>query len=158
MRTFNTFNGTSYSDYSNVATATTQSQLPTLDFSAGFANSGGTLNYVGSAKIASSSAQLTDMGTGENGSVWSKAQQDIRKFNVIFTFTQTNGTADGMTFTIQPRVKHGRRMERRWAWLPNHRNQCRRQVRPLSKHQRHGSVSKRRRPWHRWLTQHAAKR
>src|SRR5262249_4986097 len=101
VRAFNAFNGTSYSNYSNTANATTQSQLPNLDFSGGFTNSNALLNYNGSAKIVSNKAEVTDGGSAETGSVWSKSQQDIRKFNSNFTFQLSNADADGFTFTIQ---------------------------------------------------------
>ncbi len=101
VRAFNSFNGTSFSGYSSTATATTQSQLPSLNFSAGFAGSTTALNYVGSARIVNGFAELTDGNTGEAGAVWSKTVQDIRRFNVNFTFQLSNASADGFTFTLQ---------------------------------------------------------
>jgi fibronectin type 3 domain-containing protein len=83
------------------ASATTTSQASTLDFSSGFAGSSGVLTYNGSAKINGTSAELTDGGGTEAGSVFSTNAVDITKFSTQFTFQLTNASADGFTFAIQ---------------------------------------------------------
>ena len=74
-----------------------------LDFSAGFAGSGTSLNYNSGAQISGTRARLTDGGTSEARSVWSKNQVDIRKFSCQFSFQISHGSGDeaGFTFTIQ---------------------------------------------------------
>lgn len=86
---------------SNIANATTTSQASTLDFSSGFAGSAGVLTYNGSAKLNGTSAELTDGGGNEAGSVFSTSAVDITKFSTQFTFQLTSAQADGFTFTIQ---------------------------------------------------------
>ena len=74
---------------------------PILDFSAGFAGSASSLNFNGSAQISGTRARLTDGGSLEAGSVWSKNQVDIRKFSCQFTFQLTSPNEAGFTFAIQ---------------------------------------------------------
>jgi Malectin domain/Legume lectin domain/Fibronectin type III domain len=74
---------------------------PTLDFASGFAGSSGVLTYNGSATIHGTSAQLTDGGKYEAGSVFSTNAVDVSRFSNQFTFQLTNANADGFTFTIQ---------------------------------------------------------
>ena len=95
------FNSKGTSAFSNVANATTTSQASVLDFSSGFANSSGVLTYNGSAKINGTSAELTDGGGNEAGSVFSTNAVDVTKFSNQFTFQLTNPNADGFTFTIE---------------------------------------------------------
>jgi fibronectin type 3 domain-containing protein len=95
------FNSKGTSAFSNVANATTTSQASVLDFSSGFANSSGVLTYNGSAKINGTSAELTDGGGTEAGSVFSTNAVDVTKFSNQFTFQLTNPNADGFTFTIE---------------------------------------------------------
>ena len=62
-----------------------------LDFSSGFGQSAsGVLTYNGSAKINGTSAQLTDSGSNEAGSVFSTNAVDVTKFSNQFTFQLTN--------------------------------------------------------------------
>ncbi len=84
-----------------MANATTTSQAGVLDFSSGFANSTGVLTYNGSAKINGTSAELTDGGGNEAGSVFSTNAVDVTKFSNQFTFQLTSPNADGFTFTIE---------------------------------------------------------
>jgi len=95
------FNAKGASALSNVANATTTNQAGVLDFSSGFAGSSGVLTYNGSAKINGTSAELTDGGGGEAGSVFSTNAVDVTNFSNQFTFQLTNANADGFTFTIQ---------------------------------------------------------
>jgi fibronectin type 3 domain-containing protein len=89
------------SGFSNVASATTTNQPGIIDFSSGFANSGGVLTYNGSAKINGTSAEITDGGGGEAGSFFSTNPVSVSSFSTQFTFQLTNANADGFTFTIQ---------------------------------------------------------
>ncbi|HET6328456.1 MAG TPA: fibronectin type III domain-containing protein [Planctomycetaceae bacterium] len=95
------FNSKGTSVVSNIANATTTGQASVLDFSSGFSSSASALSYNGSAKINGTSAQLTDTGTHEAGSVFSTNVVDITKFSNQFKFQLTNPNADGFTFTIQ---------------------------------------------------------
>jgi fibronectin type 3 domain-containing protein len=97
----NAFNPKGTSAFSNLASATTTNQAGILDFSSGFAGSNGVLTYNGSAKINGTSAELTDGGGGEAGSVFSTNAVDVTRFSNQFTFQLTNANADGFTFTIQ---------------------------------------------------------
>jgi hypothetical protein len=98
------FNALGNSNYSNIANATTTSQVALLDFSGGFAGSTSTLTYNGSAKINGTKAELTDgVNTSQAGSVFSTNAVDITKFTTQFNFQISAGssTADGFTFCIQ---------------------------------------------------------
>jgi hypothetical protein len=75
----------------------------TIDHSAGFA-SNADLTANGSATFAGTSAQLTDSGFFEAGSIFTSARVNVTNFSTTFTFLQQPGTfpmADGMTFCIQ---------------------------------------------------------
>jgi hypothetical protein len=77
-------------------------QAGPIDFSGGFGTGTG-LTANGSAKFVSGSAQLTDGGLFEAGSVFANMSVPINQFTAHFTF-QLQGTspiADGVTFTIQ---------------------------------------------------------
>jgi len=95
------FNAMGTSAFSNVASATTTNQASVLDFSSGFAGSSGILTYNGSSKINGTSAELTDGGANEAGSVFSTSSVDVTKFSNQFTFQLTSASADGFTFTIE---------------------------------------------------------
>lgn len=56
-------NGVGYSNYSNIASATTTNQVALLDFTGGFVSSTSLLAYNGIAAINSSKAELTNGGT-----------------------------------------------------------------------------------------------
>ena len=74
---------------------------PILDFPAGFAGSASSLNFNGSAQISGTKARLTNGGSLQVGSVWSKNQVDIRKFSCQFTFQLPSANEAGFTFSIQ---------------------------------------------------------
>ncbi|HKI36855.1 MAG TPA: hypothetical protein VKA46_33695 [Gemmataceae bacterium] len=74
-----------------------------IDHSGGF-GSNGDLTANGSATFANNSAQLTDGGFSEAGSIFTNARVNVAKFTTTFTFDMRQGTnpmADGITFTIQ---------------------------------------------------------
>ena len=85
----------------NVASATTSGQTNPLQFPSGFSSAASVLTFNGSAQINGPSAELTDGGMGEAGSVFSTNTVPIAAFSTAFTFQLTNATADGFTFTIQ---------------------------------------------------------
>jgi hypothetical protein len=88
-----------FSAYSNVDSF----RAGAIDHSGGFA-SNADLQRNGNANFVGTVARLTDGGTGQAGSVFSKARVGIGKFASSFTFQIRPGTspmADGMTFTIQ---------------------------------------------------------
>ncbi len=98
------YNGLGYSDYSNIATATTSNAVAVFDYSQGFTGSTSKLKYNGSAAINGTRARLTTNGVrNQAGSVFSSTAVDVSKFQTQFTFqTSSGGTkADGFTFTIQ---------------------------------------------------------
>jgi fibronectin type 3 domain-containing protein len=95
------FNAIGTSAPTNVANATTTSQVGILDFSTGFAGSTSKLTYNGSAKLNGTSAELTDGGANEAGSVFSTNAVDITKFSTNFTLQLANANGGGFTFTIQ---------------------------------------------------------
>ena len=102
VRAFNNYAGSSYSGYTNIASATTTASAATLNFSSGFAGSSNLLQYNGDAAIVSTSqAQLTNGTSNVAGTVWSQTVQNIQKFSTQFTFQLTNPVSDGITFTIQ---------------------------------------------------------
>ncbi len=103
VRSYNTFNTLSYSAYSNIASAVTDSTTPTLDFSSGFAGAASSLNFVGGSSINGTRLEITDGGGSEARAVWTKNTQSIASFTTQFTFqiTAGNGFADGITFCIQ---------------------------------------------------------
>jgi hypothetical protein len=74
---------------------------PVLDFPSGFATSGSTLNFNNAAQISGTRARIINGGFLQVGSVWSKNQVDIRKFNCQFTFQITQANEAGFTFAIQ---------------------------------------------------------
>ncbi len=95
------FNAVGTSAATNVASATTTSQAGALDFSTGFAGSGGVLTFNGNAKINGTSAELTDGGANEAASFFSTNTVDVTSFSTQFSFQQTSANGDGFTFTIQ---------------------------------------------------------
>ncbi len=103
IRGFNGFGGSSYSPYSNPASALTGSQNYTVDFTGGFANASNVLQLNGSTAVNSTSLELTDGGGFEAGSAFTKSEVDVSSFNSQFTFNTTanESSADGFTFTIQ---------------------------------------------------------
>ncbi len=77
-----------------------QPATATINFGSGFASTTGlTLN--GKAVASGGQILLTNGVKVTAGSTfWSKTV-GVQKFTTVFTFQQTKGTADGMTFTIQ---------------------------------------------------------
>ena len=95
------FNSLGPSTYSNVATATTSSSVPALDFSNGFANAAGLLTLNGSAVLNGVNLQLTSSVANQAGSAFSTSPLSDQRFTTTFTFQLLNPSGDGMTFTLQ---------------------------------------------------------
>ena len=96
------FNSAGNSGYSNIASATTSNQTPSLDFSGGFTNAASLLTLNGSATISGSNLQLTDGNGNEAASAFSDTVLPVQRFNTAFTFQLSAGqTADGFTLTFQ---------------------------------------------------------
>jgi fibronectin type 3 domain-containing protein len=89
------------SGFSNVASATTSSQLPAVNFASGFTGSAGALTFNGSAVLNGSALQLTDGAGSEAGSAFTTSTLPDQRFTTTFTLQLTNAQADGMTFTLQ---------------------------------------------------------
>jgi hypothetical protein len=101
VRAFNGSSNNNFSDYSNVANATTSGSPPSLSYSSGFAGSSGALVYNGNAKIVNNRAELTDGGSNENSTVFSASAQNIQRFSTQFTFQLSSASGEGFTFIIQ---------------------------------------------------------
>jgi Legume lectin domain/Chitobiase/beta-hexosaminidase C-terminal domain len=83
------------------ATYTIQSgSTPTINFASGFPNTTG-LQLNGSAKLNSSSLELTNGGGYEAGSVFWTTPVNIQAFTTNFNFQLTSAVGDGFTFAIQ---------------------------------------------------------
>jgi fibronectin type 3 domain-containing protein len=84
---------------SNVASATTGAQAPTVDFGNGFANATG-LTVNDPASISGNRLRLTS-GSFQAGAAFATNAADVTSFSTRFTFQLTSATADGFTFAIQ---------------------------------------------------------
>ena len=73
----------------------------TFDFSQGFAQAVGPIQFNGSTDLDDFRMQLTNGGTDEAGSAFYTTPVDVASFTTDFTFQLSNPTADGMTFTLQ---------------------------------------------------------
>jgi hypothetical protein len=101
VRAFNSFNGTSYSGYSNVAGIGLQGQLPSLNFASGFSAAAAVLQLAGAAKYGQAAeVQLTDGAAAQTGAIWTKTMRNVARFTTEFTF-RANGSAEGLTFCAQ---------------------------------------------------------
>jgi hypothetical protein len=96
------FNGVGNSVYTNIASATTFSPTPVLDFSSGFSNAATLLALNGTAtSIIGSALRLTDGNTNRASSAFSATAVSVTRFTTAFSFQMTSATAEGLTFTIQ---------------------------------------------------------
>ena len=73
----------------------------TIDFSQGFAQSQGSIQFNGNTSNAGAALELTDGGLNETSSAFSTRPVNVQSFTTDFTFQLTNARADGFTFTIQ---------------------------------------------------------
>ena len=101
VRAFNGSTNSTYSSYSNVATATTPGATPSLNYASGFSATTGVLAFNGSATLVNNRARLTNGGFNQVGAVFSATPQAIGNFTTTFTFQETNATSDGFAFVIQ---------------------------------------------------------
>jgi autotransporter-associated beta strand protein len=95
-----------FSPYSNSVTATTTTQVPGLDFSAGFGAAAAQNQFTinGSAHFSGSNLELTTSGNAnQGGSAFITSPVDVTSFQTQFTFQTTNSStsAEGFTFTLQ---------------------------------------------------------
>ncbi len=97
------FNGAGYSDYSNIASATTAAHVIAIDFSSGFANGPGQIAINGYTAFVNSRLRLTDDGGNEASSAYYVIPVDVSRFTTQFTFQANSGPdiADGLTFILQ---------------------------------------------------------
>ena len=73
----------------------------TFDFSQGFAQAVGPIQFNGSTDLDDFRMQLTNGGTDEAGSAFYTTPVDVASITTDITFQLSNPTADGMTFTLQ---------------------------------------------------------
>ena len=78
-------------------TVTLPTSLP--NYGSGFTSAGLTLN--GSATINGTRLRLTDGGAGEAGSAFFSTPVNVTTFTNVFTFQDTNASADGLCFVIE---------------------------------------------------------
>jgi fibronectin type 3 domain-containing protein len=78
-------------------------QVTAIDYAAGFANAGSTLQLNGAAQLSNGSLLLTSNVTSQVASAFVKTQQNIAAFTTQFDFQITGNwpLGDGMTFVIQ---------------------------------------------------------
>jgi hypothetical protein len=87
---------------SSVTSATYIIQAPgSFNFSGGFAQADGPIQFNGSTDLDDFRLQLTNGGLNEAGSAFYAAPVNIQQFTTTFTFQLSNPAADGITFTIQ---------------------------------------------------------
>ncbi len=79
-------------------TITTTTAPPVINFPTAFTATG--LNLYGPS-IVNGALVLTNGGAGESNIAWYTTPVNVQKFTTDFTFTETNATADGFTFTLQ---------------------------------------------------------
>ncbi len=91
--------------YTNSAVATAAYTIQPagsgISFPQGFASSQGLMILNGSTDLDDSRLQLTDGGTGENGTAWYATPVNVQSFSTTFTFQLSNPAANGITFAIQ---------------------------------------------------------
>ena len=73
----------------------------TIDFSQGFTQANGPMQFNGSTDLDDFRLQLTNGGSFEAGSAFYATPVNIQSFTTTFQLQLSNPAADGMTFTIQ---------------------------------------------------------
>jgi hypothetical protein len=87
---------------SSVVSAGYTVTLPyTINFSQGFADAQGPMQFNGSTNLDDVRLQLTNGGADQAGSAFYITPQNIQAFTTDFTFQLSNPVADGITFTLQ---------------------------------------------------------
>ena len=77
-------------------------QTPTtINFSQGFGQAQGELQFNGSASVAGTALELNNEGLHEASSAFYPSPVNVQAFTTDFAFQLTNPAADGFTFTIQ---------------------------------------------------------
>ncbi len=72
-----------------------------IDYSQGFADAVGPVQFNGSTDLDDIRLQVTNGGFFESGSAFYATPVNIQSFTTDFTFQQSNGPGDGVTFTLQ---------------------------------------------------------
>ena len=76
-------------------------QTATIDFSQGFAQANGTMQFNGSTSLNGSQLHLTNSLPNEAGSAFYTIPFSVQYFATDFTFQLLNPAADGFTFTLE---------------------------------------------------------
>ena len=82
-------------------TYTIQTSASGISFGEGFAAAGSVMHFNGSTQLNDTRLQLTDGGTGEEGSAWYMTPVNVQSFVTDFTFQLSNPVSNGITFAIQ---------------------------------------------------------
>jgi hypothetical protein len=90
-----------YFNSSMVASAYTIQPVYAINFSQGFTNAQGPMQFNGSTDLDDFRLQLTDGGPMEAGSAFFATPVNVQSFTTDFTFQLSNPLADGITFTVQ---------------------------------------------------------
>jgi hypothetical protein len=73
----------------------------TFNFSQGFANAKGPIQFNGTTDLDDFRLQLTNGGLNQDGSAFYTTKVNVQAFTTDFTFQLSNPMGDGITFTIQ---------------------------------------------------------
>jgi hypothetical protein len=84
-----------------VTAAYTIQPVYAIDFSQGFTNAQGPMQFTGSTDLDDFRLQLTDGGSFESAGAWFATPVNVQAFTTDFTFQLSNPLSDGITFTIQ---------------------------------------------------------
>ena len=78
---------------------------PSIDFTSGFGQAKGEMQFNGSASLSGTSLELTNGRNNEASSAFYPTPVNIQSFTTHFTFQLTDANADGFTFTIECRSR-----------------------------------------------------
>jgi Bacterial lectin/Beta-propeller repeat len=96
-----TFEGPNDSFVAKFALHPTVTSPPVIDFSNGFSDVNGSMQFNGSTTIDGSQLLLTTGVQNQAGSAFYATQINVQRFTTDFTFLLSDAVADGFTFTIQ---------------------------------------------------------
>ncbi|AXC12927.1 hypothetical protein ACPOL_3644 [Acidisarcina polymorpha] len=86
---------------STISASYTINPVYTIDFSNGFSQAQGPMQFNGSTDLDDFRLQLTNGGQNETGSAFYAMPVNVQAFTTDFTFQLSNPAGDGITFTIQ---------------------------------------------------------